>query len=49
MIYAENIVMSYKSRARSNGNWAAWASENPSQAEILADAEKIANGRKDSN
>ena len=43
MIYAENIVIAYRSRAKSNGNWAAWAVSNPAMASILADAEKIAN------
>jgi hypothetical protein len=43
MIYAENIVIAYKSRARED-NWAAWAMSNPAMASILADAEKIANG-----
>ena len=44
MIYAENIVIAYKSRAKSDGNWTAWTNSNPAMASILADAEKIANG-----
>ncbi len=44
MIYAENIVTAYRGRAASKGEWVAWAGSNPRLAEILAEAEKIANG-----
>jgi len=44
MIYADNIVNAYRSRAASNGNWAAWATSYPKIAALLAEAEKIANG-----
>jgi len=43
MIYAENIVTAYRSRAQSN-NWAEWVVSNPGLADMLADAEKLING-----
>jgi len=42
MIYAENIVTAYSSRAQSN-NWAEWVSSNPGLADMLADAEQLIN------
>ncbi len=42
MIYAENIVIAYRSRARVNGNeWMEWAGKNPKLAALLADVEKL--------
>jgi len=38
MIYAENIVLSYHSRARSN-NWAEWVKSNPVMADLLSEVE----------
>jgi hypothetical protein len=43
MIYAENIITAYKSRAQSN-DWAKWIKDNPTAAEMLAEAEMIAEG-----
>jgi hypothetical protein len=43
MIYAENLVAAYRSRAQSQ-NWAEWVNSNPMLADILAEAEKIING-----
>lgn len=40
MIYAENLVAAYRSRAQSN-NWAEWVASNPVMADVLAEAEKI--------
>jgi hypothetical protein len=42
LIYAENIVNAYESRARSK-NWVEWATTNPRQAELLAEAEILHN------
>ena len=42
LIVAENIVMAYHARARSD-NWAAWVAENPIMAELLAEAERLGN------
>ena len=43
LIAAENIVTAYKSRAHAT-DWAAWVRDNPLLAELLIDAEMIANG-----
>jgi hypothetical protein len=40
MIYAENLVTAYRSRAQSK-NWAEWVNSNPVMADMLADAEKL--------
>ena len=40
MIYSENIVTAYRSRAQSN-NWAEWVQSNPGLAGMLAEAEKL--------
>jgi hypothetical protein len=40
MIYAENIVTAYRSRAQSQ-NWASWVNSNPVMADMLAEAEKL--------
>jgi hypothetical protein len=42
LIYAENIVNAYESRAQSK-NWVEWATSRPRMAEILAEAERLAN------
>ena len=42
LIAAENIVTAYKSRAHAP-DWAAWVRDNPLLAELLLDAEKLAN------
>jgi hypothetical protein len=40
MMYAENIVHAYQSRTRST-NWVEWATSNPHEAAMLAEAEKL--------
>lgn len=40
MIYAENIITAYRSRAQSD-NWASWVNSNPKLADMLAEAEKL--------
>lgn len=45
MIYAENILNAYHSRARSR-DWAKWVNDNPMLANMLAEAEAIAEGVK---
>lgn len=39
LILAENVVNSYRARARSE-NWASWTKDNPVMAQILAEIEK---------
>lgn len=40
MIYSENIVVAYRSRAQSK-NWAEWVASNPVMANMLAEAELL--------
>lgn len=40
---AENIVQAYRDRQKSE-NWAKWAQDNPEQAAVLNEAERLANG-----
>ena len=46
MVAAENVLQSYKSRAKSE-NWAEWVRDNKMEADILAEAEKLANEEED--
>lgn len=40
MLYAENFVIAYQSRAKSQ-NWTEWVQSNPRAAEMLFEIEKI--------
>jgi hypothetical protein len=40
MMYAENILYAYQSRARSK-NWVEWATSNPREFEMLGEAERL--------
>ena len=43
MIVAENILHAYQSRTQSS-NWVAWVRDNPALAELLNEAERLADG-----
>jgi hypothetical protein len=45
MVYAENIINAYQSRAQSE-DWAQWLKDNPQAGNMLAEAEAIAEGVK---